>query len=153
MMVAPSGRRRSPSRRTLRLSEEIRRAIGTQLECAYPEEACGGLLGRSDAATVEVVAAEPVDNTGRDRRRRYLIGPQDVVALERRAAALDLQLVGYYHSHPDAPARPSEFDRSHAWPWYVYLIVAVSNGRTDDFEAWELSEDRERFLPVAISDA
>lgn len=139
-----------PSRRTLSLPEDIRRAIASQLESAYPEEACGGLLGRAGDGAVEVVAAEPVDNTGRDRRRRYLIGPRDVVALERRAAALDLQVVGYYHSHPDAPARPSAFDRSHAWPWYVYLIVAVRDGRSHGFEAWELAEDRERFVPVAI---
>lgn len=147
MMVATGG---AAPRRTVRLPEEVRRAITTQLESAYPEEACGGLLGRSNGTAVEVVAAQPVDNTGRNRRRRYLIGPRDVVELERRASALDLDLIGYYHSHPDAPARPSAFDQEHAWPWYIYLIVAVRNGRSDGFEAWELSEDRKRFVPVPI---
>lgn len=136
----------------LRLDPGLVEAIEAHLVDGYPEEACGGLLGRADAdGSVHIVAARPARNTRtRERRRRYLIGPEDVLALEKEARDLGLDVVGYYHSHPDAPAAPSEFDREHAWPWYVYLIASIRNGRLTDLSAWRLSEDRGRLQPVAI---
>ena len=57
-------------------------------------------------------------------------------------------MLGIYHSHPDDPARPSEYDRDHAWPWYSYLILAVGRGAAGDLNAWQLRDDRTGFDPV-----
>jgi proteasome lid subunit RPN8/RPN11 len=136
------------------ISPEVAAQIRDHVEAIYPEEAPGGLLGIvHDEATIEVVEAVPSDNAREEeRRRRYLIGPDDVLALERRASGTGLQVVGYYHSHPDAPPAPSEFDREHAWPWYIYLIVSVVDGRTADARAWRLSDHRDAFDGIEIND-
>jgi proteasome lid subunit RPN8/RPN11 len=135
-------------------SLDVLAAIREHVEATYPEEAPGGLLGIvHDENTIEVVeAAVSANARDEERRRRYLIGPDDVVALERRASQTGLQVVGYYHSHPDAPPAPSDFDREHAWPWYVYLIVSVVAGRAADARAWRLSDDRQAFDVVTIND-
>ena len=140
--------------RRLKVSGRAMAVIRRQLESAYPEEACGALLAsRHDPDDRRVIEAVPLANGRSDERsRRYLIGPADVLALERRAEERDLSVAGYYHSHPDAPADPSEYDREHAWPWYVYLIVSVRDGRAVDARAWELSEDRGRFASVDIEE-
>ncbi len=138
------------ARGLLHLNQRLLSRIGEFVETDYPEEACGGLLGvvRDDGA-VEVVDALPLSNRREDgRRRRYLIGPDDVLELERRATAADLLVVGYYHSHPDAPAVPSTFDRDNAWPWYVYLILSVEAGKWMNAKAWRLSAKRDAFEPV-----
>ncbi|MGD2153172.1 MAG: M67 family metallopeptidase [Gemmatimonadales bacterium] len=147
------GKRETPGVRLV-LTTRVLAQIGEHAEAGYPEEAPGGLLGIAhDQATIEVSEAVPADNSRRDeRRRRYLIGPDDVLALERRASDSGLQVVGYYHSHPDAPAVPSEFDREHAWPTYVYLIVSVVDGRAADIRAWRLSDDRAAFDAIEIND-
>ena len=87
-----------------------------------------------------------------ERTRRYLIGPEHVAGLERAAGALGLDVVGYYHSHPDAAAVPSEFDRDHAWPFYIYVIVGVRSRDAAKVRAWRLLEDRRGFEPVLIVD-
>lgn len=137
----------------MRLGDEALERIRQHVERAYPEEACGGLLGagRSDGA-LEVAAAVPVENAReRERERRYLIGPDDVLAMERSAGEAHLEVVGYYHSHPDAPPFPSEFDREYAWPWYAYLIVSVASGRAAELRAWRLADDRQRFDPLSVN--
>ena len=62
-----------------------------------------------------------------------------------------LELIGWYHSHPDHPARPSEFDREHAWPWYSYVIVSVAAGQPQDMTSWRLADDRSHFLPEEVT--
>jgi len=115
---------------------------------SYPEECCGFLIGRFAAAT-GVTAVErslPVSNERQEsRHNRYLISPETVLAASKEARAQGLDIVGYYHSHPDHPARPSEFDREHAWPGVSYVIVSVEGGRVADTRSWRLSDDRERF--------
>jgi proteasome lid subunit RPN8/RPN11 len=140
--------------RRIKVSRDAMALIRRQLESAYPEEACGALLADpDDREDRRVIEAVPLANDrGDERGRRYLIGPADVLALERRAEERELSVAGYYHSHPDAPADPSEYDREHAWPWYVYLIVSVREGRAVDERAWELSEDRGRFESVDIEE-
>jgi proteasome lid subunit RPN8/RPN11 len=147
------GERESPGVRLV-VSPEVLGQIRGHVEAVYPEEAPGGLLGiEHDETTIEVVEALPSNNAReQERRRRYLIGPDDVLALERRASEAGLQVIGYYHSHPDAPPAPSEFDREHAWPWYIYLIVSVVDGRTADARAWRLSDDRDAFAAIEIND-
>jgi proteasome lid subunit RPN8/RPN11 len=121
-------------------------AIRRHGETAYPEECCGFLLGRTDEGATAVARVVPVDNERQDNRHnRFLIHPETVLAAHKEARALGLDVVGYYHSHPDHPARPSEFDREHAWPGLSYVIVAVRNGSAEEARSWRLADDRERF--------
>ncbi len=113
---------------------------------SYPEECCGVLIGRtqSDGTVVERILT--VQNERQDsRHNRYLISPETILAAQKEARTLGLDIVGYFHSHPDHPARPSEFDREHAWPGYSYLIVSVEDKKVVDARSWRLSDDRERF--------
>ena len=91
--------------------------------------------------------SDPLINSSRNR---FLILPEDFVASEREARRRGVDILGFYHSHPDHPARPSEFDREHAWPWYTYLITAVEKGAPRDTTGWLLTEDRAKFLPEEI---
>ncbi|HVT59073.1 MAG TPA: M67 family metallopeptidase [Thermoanaerobaculia bacterium] len=88
----------------------------------------------------------PAVNERQDsRHNRFVISPATVLAAHKEARAAGLEVVGYYHSHPDHPAEPSEFDREHAWPGLSYLIVSVREGRLDTARSWRLRDDRERF--------
>src|SRR5215472_7233922 len=104
------------------LAEKIR-AHGAEM---YPYECCGALLGR-DSVTAE-----------------------DVLEADKAAQAQGLEVIGWYHSHPDHPARPSQYDQDHAWPWYSYIIVSVHNGAPQDMTSWRLDDDREAFSPEGI---
>ncbi|MEO5619060.1 MAG: M67 family metallopeptidase, partial [Candidatus Eisenbacteria bacterium] len=81
------------------------------------------------------------------RHNRFLISPEQFLAAEKQARAAGLDVVGFFHSHPDHPSRPSAFDLEHAWPWYSYLIVSVEQGLVQDAHSWRLTEDRSRFEP------
>lgn len=113
----------------------------------YPEECCGVLMGRAlpaESGAVEKTVA--LDNEREDsRHNRYVITPETVLEAHRQARDLGLDILGYYHSHPDHPAVPSEFDREHAWPGMSYLITAVEKGRIVDTRSWRLTDDRSRF--------
>lgn len=136
----------------LGLSVSAVAAIRRHAEAVYPEEACGGLLGRDNGTGLfRVLVALPVTNAqANERRRRYLISAAAVRSLERRAKDSGLEVVGYYHSHPDAPELPSATDWEHAWPWYVYLIVSVERGGSARYRAWRLAGDRRAFVPLEI---
>jgi proteasome lid subunit RPN8/RPN11 len=109
---------------------------------AYPHECCGAMLGRRGM----VVEACPLPNTTEEGpRRRFLVRPQDYRAAERRAAEQGLDLLGFYHSHPDHPARPSQYDLDHAWPVFSYVIVSVRKGEACELTSWRLREDRAAF--------
>jgi proteasome lid subunit RPN8/RPN11 len=111
----------------------------------YPEECCGALLGRGgDPARVSRV--ERIENArGSERARRYEVSPEDYLRLEKLAEAKGLDLLGFYHSHPDHPAAPSAYDREHAFPFFHYLVCAVASGRPGEITAWVLSEERGGF--------
>lgn len=120
--------------------------VGQHAAMSYPDECCGVLIGRTlgDSTVVERVLS--VGNERSDsRHNRYLINPETVLAAHKEARALGLDVVGYYHSHPDHPARPSDFDREHAWPGVSYLIVSVERRNVADVRSWRLADDRERF--------
>ncbi len=120
--------------------------IRSHLERAYPEEGCGVLIGAPGKAGKRVVRADPVVNETPGRAgRRYLISSDAVRHAGRLAESDGLEIVGFFHSHPDAEAAPSEYDREHAWPWYSYLIVEVRDGRWRDHRCWTLADDRSRF--------
>jgi proteasome lid subunit RPN8/RPN11 len=115
-------------------------------EAAYPHECCGVLLGRFDGEDKLVEEIRELGNEREDsRHNRFLITPETLFRCEREARALQLDIIGFYHSHPNAPARPSEFDREHAWPTYSYVIVSVHDGRSEDLTSWVLVGDRSRF--------
>ena len=127
--------------------------IRTEGEKSYPHECCGFLIGRLDDGARRIVRVEPVENAREEeaKHNRYLIAPERFMAVERAARKDGLDVLGFYHSHPDAPARPSAFDTEQAWPWYVYIIVSIEKGRSTDMTAWALQDDRARFNEVAIT--
>ena len=117
----------------------------------YPEECCGALLGYAEAEGHVIVDVLPIENKRlTERLTRYLIGPDDFRAADAHARAEGVEVIGFYHSHPDQPAVPSAFDREHAWPWYAYVIVPVHHGRSGVPRAWRLAEDRSRFDELEI---
>jgi proteasome lid subunit RPN8/RPN11 len=115
----------------------------------YPHECCGALFGRdgSEEKPREITDVFRLVNQRDDSpENRFSVSTKDVVAAEREADARGLSVVGWYHSHPDHPARPSEFDREHAWPWYSYIIVSVQKGRAQEMRSWQLREDRAAYV-------
>src|SRR5918999_6053016 len=105
----------------------------------YPDECCGALIASNGA----IVEAFPLPNTTAEgARRRFLVGPEDYRLAEKRARERSGTLAGFYHSHPDHPARPSAHDLAQAWPNLTYIIVAVRQGTPDDLRSWRLLEDR-----------
>jgi len=125
----------------------------------YPEECCGILMGRhgkdpdaraqSDRATVErILSAQNVADGNRENR--YLIAPKTLLAAHREARSLGLDIVGYYHSHPNHPAEPSKLDRENAWPGVSYVIVAVGDGKVEATRSWRLTDDRLQFNEEVI---
>ena len=114
----------------------------------YPNECCGALYGR-DGAVTETFALPNTTEEG--PRRRFLVRPQDYQQAERRATELGVELLGFYHSHPDHPARPSQFDLDHAWPFFSYIIVSVREGVPQDLTSWRLREDRSAFDEEAVT--
>ena len=134
------------------LNSEIARGISGYGARDYPNETCGAMLGVDGAGSREVRALFPLTNRRDDSpRNRFSITAEDFRAAERAAKEQGLELLGWYHSHPDHPARPSEYDREHAWPWYSYVIVSVANGEPRDMTSWQLSDDRSHFLPEEIA--
>jgi proteasome lid subunit RPN8/RPN11 len=136
---------------TLRVSAQLVDAIRAQGERAYPAECCGVLAGRLDGDGVKDVARlAPAVNRRTDDPHRYLIAPDDLRRLERTLRTEGLEIVGYYHSHPDHPAVPSAFDAEHAWPWYSYVIVSVAGGRGTDVASWLLEDERPIMHPEPL---
>jgi proteasome lid subunit RPN8/RPN11 len=121
---------------------------------AYPDEGCGVLVGFLAGARVEVVDATSGTNLNTDRSRdRYLLDPADIIRADRDARARDLDIVGFWHSHPDHPARPSQFDTDHAWVDYVYIIVNTTAGGAGDLNGFTLADEGAPFeqLPLVVS--
>src|SRR5438128_10481305 len=128
--------------RALTLTAEVERAIRGHGEAAYPHECCGALVGR-DGRVTDTLALPNTTDEG--PRRRFRVSASDYQASERRASELNAELLGFYHSHPDHPARPSQYDLDHAWPTFAYVIVSVASGSARDATVWWLKEDRSTF--------
>ena len=113
----------------------------------YPYECCGLLLGRFDEDGKVVSETYPISNAREEsaKRNRFLITPEELMRGERYARSKDLEVVGFYHSHPDCPAVPSQYDLEHAWPTYSYIIVSTTADRAGDLFSWEQELDRSRF--------
>jgi len=125
----------------------ILRLIHVDGERAYPEEGAGLLLGRLEESRKLVVSILPVGNSREEaaRHNRYLLTPQDYLNGELEASRRGLEVIGVFHSHPDHPNRPSEFDREWAMPAFSYLITSVHAGRAVESRSWLLNEDRLSF--------
>ena len=135
------------------LSSEPEANIRTAGEIAYPDECCGVLMGDIDNDGNKIVRrTQAINNAQKDGEKyhRFLITPEDVFRAEQTARAAKLEVIGFYHSHPDHPASPSDYDRDHALPFYSYAIVAVEKGKAQELASWELSTDRTVFLPEKI---
>jgi proteasome lid subunit RPN8/RPN11 len=135
----------------LKISSELADKIRAHGAQTYPHECCGALLGRDTEVADQRVYREihglhPLVNRRDDSpNNRFSVTSQDVLDAEKAARQQGLEVVGWYHSHPDHPARPSQFDRDHAWPWYSYIIVSVANRIPEEMTSWRLSDDRTEF--------
>ena len=130
------------SDRRLTISARVDEAIRRHGEETYPHECCGALVGRGDTVTDAVALP---NTTEEGPRRRFLVRPSDYRLAEQRATELGGELVGFYHSHPDHPAKPSQYDLDHAWPTFAYVIVAVAAGASQAMTVWFLKDDRSIF--------
>lgn len=141
---------------TLWMSAHLAQKIRAHGAETYPHECCGALLGRDSEATNpnvdrEVRALFPLVNRRDDSpRNRFSVAAEDVLDADKAAEQQGLEVIGWYHSHPDHPARPSQYDQDHAWPWYSYVIVSVQNGSPKEITSWRLDDDREAFSPEGI---
>ena len=132
----------------LQLTADVDAAIRVHGAETYPNECCGALIGREGVA-FEAFALPNTTDEG--PRRRFMVRPQDYRAAEKRAADAGAELLGFYHSHPDHPARPSQYDLDHAWPFFSYVIVSVREGVSGDMTSWRLREDRSAFDQEELS--
>lgn len=156
---------------TLSISVRHLHAVERHAAVAYPEECCGVLMGRLSGAgvrgdgepdgvtsssqvvpeRVQVLRVLPARNDETDRpSSRYTISPETVLAARREAQSLGLDVVGYYHSHPDRPAEPSPTDLESAWTGVSYLIVSVEGGQAVETRSWRLRGEGERFVEEAV---
>lgn len=139
-----------------RLGSALEAQLRRHCQAAYPEEACGALFGDGDGTFAPwrvTELSEAPNGHGGDHRRRYLVPPDFQLQAERHARSTGQEVLGYYHSHPDHPAEPSEYDRSHAWSGYLYLICAVAQGRSTVLNGFTLQEVGGAFEPVKRLDA
>ncbi len=139
---------------TLTISPDLLAQIYAHDELAYPEEGAGFILGSANGDGKQVKAILPVMNSREDeaRHNRYLLTSKDYLRGEQEAARRGLDVLGVFHSHPDHPDRPSDFDREWALPWFSYVITSVQNGKAVVSRSWLLNEDRSAFQeePIVI---
>ena len=137
----------------IQLPRTLLNDIRRHAEGAYPDECCGALLGREEPHARVIHDVVTVDNrrVGTAAQRRFLMTAEDLRIIERNAGSRSLDVVGFYHSHPDHPARPSDYDREHALPWYSYVIVSVKGGAARHVTSWKLQEDRSAFSSEEIA--
>src|SRR3982751_257942 len=131
----------------IRLSEEHLDAIRMHGEATYPNECGGMLIGKFEVEGGKtVVETFPLENSSEeDQRNRVLLSPKDVLRSEKYARESKLDVIGYYHSHPDDRAVPSQYDLDHALPVWSYIIVSVLEGKSVDIRSWEMENDRSKF--------
>lgn len=131
-------------------------AIFAHGEKDFPNECCGLLIGHTEANGRKVVVETfPIENAIAPGKRhdRTLITPSELLRGEKHARSRKLDVIGNYHSHPDWPAEPSQFDLDHAWPTWSYIIASIRDGKRSDLFSWELEPDRSRFNPEPLIEA
>ena len=139
----------------IQLSAQCLDAIRTEGEKAYPNECCGALLGvifDDDKRLVQSIF--PITNAREqtEQYHRFEIEPEDLLRVEKEARSQNRDVIGFYHSHPDHPARPSEYDRNNAFPFYSYLIVSVEKKKAAALTSWRLSDDRKEIFEEVVEE-
>jgi proteasome lid subunit RPN8/RPN11 len=135
-------------RPVVRFAPEAAEAIRREAARAYPAEGCGALLGAAEAAVSETL---PLPNTEpANPRTRFTVSPLDYLAVEDRADERGLRLLGFWHSHPDHPARPSPTDRAFAWPGLLTVVIGVERGEPGEMTAWDLPGEEEPFRQLDL---
>ncbi len=141
--------------RAVQLPLDLLDRIVREARAAYPEEACGFLgvdVVEADAAVRSIRSVAPAANESEgERRRRFVILPDELRTAEARAGTRGEAIGGFYHSHPDHPAVPSAFDTEHAWPWYTYVVVSVGREGALGVGAFELDGDHRRFVACDLA--
>ncbi len=126
-------------------------AIEDHARETYPEECCGFLIGPTGEPRRIGEVRRATNVVPENRARRYVIDPKETFTIEKSLTGSGLEILGFYHSHPNHPAVPSEFDRGHAWPWYSYVILSIVDRRPKGLRAWTLDEGRETFQPDELT--
>lgn len=136
----------------LNLPSHLHRRIQQHLEQSFPNEGGGFLVGNLEGDTRTVTEIHPVKNVfaTEEQFHRFLAEDGTFQRIEDEADARGLTLLGYFHSHPNSPAVPSEFDRVHALPFFAYLILSIQQGKHTDSRLWELKADRSAFTEVDL---
>ena len=122
----------------------------------YPFECCGLILGRFESNGHKlVIETFPISNAREEeaKRNRFLIRPEELRRGEKYAREKGLDVIGFYHSHPDERAVPSKYDLDHAWPTYSYIVVSVEKGQAVDLRSWEMEPDRSKFNAEEIKES
>lgn len=136
----------------LRMTPRLLRSVERHCRAAYPREAAGLLFGIADADTRSVMEIKPLENAfdESEQGHRYLIDPREMMEADEHADRMGQSIIGVFHSHPDHPALPSEFDRRNAWPWLIYTITSVLEGVPGETRAWLLDDDRGQFDEIEL---
>jgi len=137
----------------LQLSSELNNNIRSAGEATYPNECCGIILGEiKDDGTKIAKRTVEINNSSENEEQyhRFLITPEEMFKAERIARAEKLEIIGFYHSHPDHPSKPSGYDKDHALPFYSYIIVSVDKGKAQILTSWELTDDRTDFVQEEV---
>jgi proteasome lid subunit RPN8/RPN11 len=136
------------------IPKEVRGHLVEWVAAGHPHEVCGLLVGRSTGDRFEVVQAAQARNIVKERKRdRYRLAPDDWVAIDNRARADGLDIIGVWHSHPDHPAKPSPTDLEAAWEGYAYLILSVTANGVAELRSWRLSEGKFEEQPIEESES
>ena len=136
----------------LKITPDLLTQLHAHLETTYPDEGAGFLLGTTNGDSRQVIAILPIENAREDaaRHNRFLLTPRDIMRAEDDADARGLTLFGVFHSHPDCPNVPSEFDREWAQPWFSYTISRVDEGKAVSIRSWRLNDDRAAYTEEEI---
>lgn len=137
---------------TIHISKSLHKKIQDHSKRYYPEESAGLIIGVTeiDVRRARVVLLSSNIYHPESRNHRYMIGPKDMLFGELEAEKLGMEVIGIFHSHPDHPANPSEFDRQWALPWYSYVITSVYEGKALETRSWRLVDDRSRFIEESL---
>ena len=132
---------------TLKIKKESLAQIKAFGEAAYPSECCGFLLGKISNDFRQVMTLLPATNEFKEEEKhhRFLMTPRAYLQAEKTARAEALDIIGFYHSHPDADAKPSAYDLEHGWPWYSYVIISIRERHVREITSWILQDSRDGF--------
>jgi proteasome lid subunit RPN8/RPN11 len=126
---------------TLSIANQVMAELRQHLEAGYPNEACGALIGSAGDESREVLEFRPMRNTIEDRPwDRYALDPLEQLIVQKDAESRGFEIIGFAHSHPDHPPRPSKFDEEHAWDFYSYIVASVQKGKLVEARSWRLTD-------------